>query len=138
MMFWAAYCRQLQTLVPQSGYRHYVYTSNVDGHHRRSGVAEAALLEMHGCLNWWVHVPPAGPIEGPWSPPPSFRFKVDPKTLQIETSDSEVVTTTTCKLAGIALDLDKDQSCRECAPKMSHLKFPFKFPLIMFLSSSMF
>ena len=47
---------------------------------------EAALLEVHGCLDCWVcnaDQPTRTPHES-WTPPKGFRFCVDSETLRVE------------------------------------------------------
>ncbi|KAK3280528.1 hypothetical protein CYMTET_11622 [Cymbomonas tetramitiformis] len=74
-------CRstRLSTPVPSCGNRHYVYTSNIDGHHRRTGILDTCLLEIHGCLNDWVCTSCGS---GPSPLPADFRFAVDDETRQ--------------------------------------------------------
>jgi NAD-dependent SIR2 family protein deacetylase len=90
--FWGSCFNAYRTHVPHEGYavlrewrqqvpECYVYTSNVDGFARASGLAEGerGLYELHGNFEHWQCSKRCRPRL--WRAPPDYVFDVDPTTL---------------------------------------------------------
>ena len=64
---------------PRGGF---VFTSNVDGHFRRAGVADEGIVECHGSLEHWQCTRECG--SGIWPAPAVHEFRIDAGTLRAE------------------------------------------------------
>lgn len=93
--FWGDCFNMYRSTKPHKGYqllldwssRHlpssshmFIYTSNVDGHFRRSGFRANQIYEIHGSLDIWQCSQPCN--TSTHTAPNAFRFKVDKKTMR--------------------------------------------------------